>query len=161
MFFKVIYSGTKDTKFQWIPSHCGVMGNEMADYLAKKGTKISQTSACKLTYHPATLKIKRAIQVDLSEYYNIQSQHKSWGKIVENRNIDPDFPRRDEVATFRLITGHDCLAAHLHRLSLYPSPTCVLCKEENSVMNQDHFLKCTVLNTENIPSIAKLYWDAR
>jgi hypothetical protein len=27
-------------------------------------------------------------------------------------------------------------------------------------MNQNH-LKCTVLNTENTPSIAKLYWDAR
>jgi hypothetical protein len=53
------------------------------------------------------------------------------------------------------------LAAHLCRLSLYPSPMCVLCKEENSVMNQDLLLKCTVLNTENTPSIAKLYWDDR
>jgi hypothetical protein len=133
------------------------MGNEMADYLAKKGTKISQTSVCKLTFHSAKLKIKRGIQVDLSEYYTIQSQHKSWGKIVENRNIVPDFPRRDAVATSRLITGHDCLAAHLYRLSLCPSSMCVLCREENSVMNQYHLLKCTVLNTENTPSIAKLY----
>jgi hypothetical protein len=78
------------------------MGNEMADYLAKKGIKISQTSACKLTFHSGKLKIKRGIQVDLSEYYTIQSQHKSWGKIVENRNIVPDFPRRAAVATFQL-----------------------------------------------------------
>jgi hypothetical protein len=28
-------------------------------------------------------------------------------------------------------------------------------------MNQDHLLKRTVLNTENTPSIAKLYRDAR
>jgi hypothetical protein len=104
------------------------MGNEMADYLAKKGTKISQTSACKLTFHSAKLKIKRVIQVNLSEYYTIQSQHKSWSKIAENRNRVPDFPRRDAVATFRLITSHDCLAAHLYRLSLYPSPMCVLCR---------------------------------
>jgi hypothetical protein len=58
----------KDIKFQWIPSHFGVMGNEMSDYLAKKGTKISQTSACKLTFHTAKLRIKRCILVDLSEY---------------------------------------------------------------------------------------------
>jgi ribonuclease HI len=89
----------KDTKFQWIPSHCGVMGNEIADYLAKKGTKISQTSACKLTFHSAKLKIKRGIQVGLSEYYTIQSQDKSWGKIVGNRNTVPDFLRRAAVAT--------------------------------------------------------------
>jgi hypothetical protein len=56
------------------------MANEMADYLAKRGTKISQISACKLTFHSVKLKIKRGIQVDLSEYYTIQSQHKSWAK---------------------------------------------------------------------------------
>jgi hypothetical protein len=37
-------------------SHYVVMGNEMADYLAKKGIKISQTSACKLIFHSAKLK---------------------------------------------------------------------------------------------------------
>jgi hypothetical protein len=36
-----------------------------------------------------------------------------------------------------------------------------LCREENSIMNQDHLLKCTVLNTQNTLPIAKLYWDAR
>jgi hypothetical protein len=87
---------------------------------------LSQTSACKLTFHSAKSKIKRGIQVDVSEYYAIQSQHKSWGKIVENRNIVPDFPRGDAVATFQLIASHDCLAAHLYRLSLYPSPMCLM-----------------------------------
>jgi hypothetical protein len=97
---KLLQGLQKDIKCQWIPYHCGVMGNEMADYLAKKGTKINQTSVCKLIFHSAKLKIKRCIQVDLLEYYTIQSQHKSWGKIVENRNIIPDFPRGDAVAIF-------------------------------------------------------------
>jgi hypothetical protein len=60
---------------------------------------------CKLTFHSAKSKIKRGIQVDLSEYYTIQSQQKSWGKIV-------DFPRGDAVTIFQLITSHDCLVAH-------------------------------------------------
>jgi hypothetical protein len=63
------------------------------------------------------------------------------------------------VVTFHLITGHDSLAAHLHRLSSYPSPVCVLCSEENSISNKDHLKECTILNTENI--IVKIYWDAR
>jgi hypothetical protein len=48
----------------------------------------------------------------------------------------------DAMAIFRLITGHDYFAAHLYRLLLYLSPVCVLCREENSIMNQDH-LKCS------------------
>jgi hypothetical protein len=84
------------------------MGNEMADYLAKKGTKISQTSACKLTFYSAKLKMKRGIQFDLSEYYAIQSQHKSWGKIVENRNIVPDFPRGKGAVYHLLYVSHTC-----------------------------------------------------
>jgi ribonuclease HI len=68
---KLLQGLQKDIKCQWILSHCGVMGNEMADYLAKKGTKISQTSAFKLTFHSDKLKIKRGIQVDLSESYTI------------------------------------------------------------------------------------------
>jgi hypothetical protein len=80
--------------------------------------------------------------------------------ITSNRNIDPDIQRGDAMATFRLITGHDFLVIHLYRLLLYPYPMCVLCRKENSAMNQGHLLKCTVLNTGNTPSIVKLYWDA-
>jgi hypothetical protein len=66
------------------------VGNKRADYLAR--TKVSQTSACKLTFHSAKLRVRKSIQADLSEYYAIQSQHKSWDRIVKNRNIIPDFP---------------------------------------------------------------------
>jgi hypothetical protein len=72
------------------------------------------------------------------ENYAIQSQHESWDEIVKNRNMIPDFPRGDAVANFRLITGHDCLAAHLQRLLIYSSPMCILCNEEKSIMNKDH-----------------------
>jgi hypothetical protein len=62
------------------------------------------------------------------------------------------------VATFPFITVHNCLAADLYRLSIYPSPVCALCTEENSVMNEDLLQKCTVLSTED--NIVKIYWDA-
>jgi ribonuclease HI len=52
---KLLKGLQKDIKFQWIPSHCDV-GNETADYLAKKGMKTSQTSACKLRFHSAPLR---------------------------------------------------------------------------------------------------------
>jgi hypothetical protein len=63
------------------------------------------------------------------------------------------------MATFCLITGHDCFVAYSHRLLIYPSPVCVLCSEQNSLTNKDHLKKCIVLNTEN--NIVKTYRDAR
>ncbi|GFS62577.1 hypothetical protein TNCV_1263301 [Trichonephila clavipes] len=33
---------------QWIPAHCGIERNERADFLAKKGTTILDTSVCTL-----------------------------------------------------------------------------------------------------------------
>jgi hypothetical protein len=96
---------------------------------------IIKTFTCKLSFHSAKLKIKRSTEADLSRYYTTQSQHKPWNKTPKNRYTIPDSPWDDAVATIPLINGHDCLAAHLHRLSTYPSPICILCKEENSIMN--------------------------
>jgi ribonuclease HI len=87
---KLLTGLQKDTKFQWIPSYSGVVGNEIADYLAKKETAISQMLTCK-PFH-CQLKIKRSIQADFSKYYTTQSQHKPWNKTDENRYIIPDSP---------------------------------------------------------------------
>ncbi|GFW81439.1 hypothetical protein TNCV_377871 [Trichonephila clavipes] len=45
--------------FQWVPSHCGLWGNERADFLAEKGTGILQNFRRDLTLHSAKLEIKR------------------------------------------------------------------------------------------------------
>jgi hypothetical protein len=52
-----------DIKFLWIPSHCSIVANKTAEYPAKKGIKISQTSACKLRFHSATLREKLAFKL--------------------------------------------------------------------------------------------------
>jgi hypothetical protein len=80
--------------------------------------------------------------------------------MVKNKNIIPDFPKGDAVATFQLITSHDFSAAHLHKLLIYPSPMCVLCKE-NFIINQDYLPNCRVLNPGNNQPIVELHGDAR
>lgn len=60
------------------------------------------------------------------------------------------------LPTFMCITGHDCPVAHSYRLSIYPTPRCVSCKED-----QDHVPDCTVLNFGNTQSLVTLHWEAR
>ena len=70
-------------------------------------------------------------------------------------------PRREAVATFRLATGHDYLAAHLQKINILPSANCTICQEEDSVMNDAHLPQCPVLNPDKMKNIIQLYWEAR
>ena len=42
-------------------------------------------------------------------------------------------PRKSAVAKFRLITGHDCLRRHLHKIGVFTSANCVLCSKEEEM----------------------------
>ncbi|GFT58083.1 uncharacterized protein TNCV_722621 [Trichonephila clavipes] len=70
----------------------------------------------------------------------------------------PSSPRAAAVAKFRLLTGHDCLCAHLFRFNLVTSPICVLC-DTGQDMTAAHLDECSALNDLNC--IVKRYWRAR
>ncbi|GFV67737.1 uncharacterized protein LOC103524116 [Trichonephila clavipes] len=104
--------------FQWVPSHCGLWGNERADFLAKKGT---------------------ASRV---------ARDKPWSTLCKKSHGIPSSPRAAAVAKFRLLTGHDCLCAHLFRFNLVTSPICVLC-DTGQDMTAAHLDECSALNDLN------------
>ena len=60
-----LQQNNKSITIQWIPSHCGLNGNERADLLAKKGTTIMQIRKYKISY----LGIKRIINYKFKEEY--------------------------------------------------------------------------------------------
>jgi hypothetical protein len=64
------------------------------------------------------------------------------------------------VTNFRLNTGHDCLAAHLHCIKFFNHNYCTICQLVNTAMDKDHLLVCPKLDhiSNELP---KLYWDAR
>jgi hypothetical protein len=69
----------------------------------------------------------------------------------------------EAVARFRLKTGHDCLAAHLHKIKVYSSDECTLCRIQGTSINAGHLLNCRKLDSsaQTAGDIAKMYWDAR
>ena len=142
-----------DTSPLWTP--------EMADSLAKKGTTILQKPTSILSFHSAKLIINKIIKTQTQEKLKSDSTSKPWSILFDKSSV-PEGPRQEAVAIFRLITGHDCLAAHLHKISIFNSPKCVLCNEEDSVMDKNHLQMCSSLKTiPDLDNLSKLYWEAR
>jgi len=94
------------TVLQWIPSHCGVYGNEQADILAKHGAKQQQ----------------KENPVSLAEMKNIIKSLYRKPKLQDSYH---HLSRPEQTVIFRLRTGHNRLNKHLNRvMKVVPSPMC-------------------------------------
>ncbi|KAJ4452169.1 hypothetical protein ANN_03687 [Periplaneta americana] len=153
-----LISLNKRIVFQWIPSHCGILGNENVDALAKKGSTATYRPVSKSTYYSVKRFIK-STYLDFNKQNLItKSQEKKWNSLHHNPQLIPNLPRKSSVAAFRLATGHDCLAKHLHRIGIYQSPNCPLCNS-NQEMDSEHLKICaSVAGHDNI---CEKYWSAR
>ncbi|GFU89049.1 membrane-associated tyrosine- and threonine-specific cdc2-inhibitory kinase [Trichonephila clavipes] len=134
--------------FQWVPSHCGLWGNERADFWQKKGTGIFQNFRRDLTLHSAKLEIKRIFRESFRLTASRVARDKPWSTLCKKSHGIPSSPRAATVAKFRLLTGHDCLCAHLFRFNLVTSPIWVLC-DTGQDMTAAHLDECSALNDLN------------
>ncbi|GFV93312.1 uncharacterized protein TNCV_3685351 [Trichonephila clavipes] len=76
------------------------------------------------------------------------ARDKPWSTLYKKSHGIPSSPRAAAVAKFRLLTGHDCLWAHLFRFNLVTSPICVLC-DTGQDMTAAHLDECSALNDLN------------
>ena len=94
------------TVLQWIPSHCGIEGNDKADDLAKLGAAKEQEDNA----------------VSLAELNTIT---KALFRTPAEKDSLYLLTRPEQVTIFRLRTGHNRLNKHLHaKLKVVPSPMC-------------------------------------
>ncbi|GFS78425.1 uncharacterized protein LOC103524116 [Trichonephila clavipes] len=100
--------------FQWVPSHCGLWGNERADLLAKKGTGILQNFRGDLTLHSAKLEIKRIFRESFRLTASRVARDKPWSTLL----ISPICVLCD--------TGQDMTAAHLDECSALNDLNCIV-----------------------------------
>jgi hypothetical protein len=111
---------TLRTVLQWIPSHCGVHGNEHADGLAKHGAGQQHQE------NPVCLTEMKTIIISL---FKTPQQQDSYHQLT----------RSDQTTIFRLRTGHNRLEQHLNRvMKIIPSPMCSCGEAEKDIA---HILK--------------------
>ena len=122
------------TVIQWIPSHCGINGNEKADKLAKEGAQQQQVenSVC---------------------YTEMKTIIKSLHNTPQKQDNYHQLNRFEQTTIFRLRTGHNRLNQHLHRvLKVVPSPMRPCGEAEQ---NTEHFLQTCKLHQAQREKI----WD--
>ncbi|GFX04485.1 uncharacterized protein LOC103524116 [Trichonephila clavipes] len=100
--------------FQWVPSHCGLWGNERADFLAKKGTGILQNFRRDLTLNSAKLEIKRIFRESF--------------RLTASR-VARDKPWMTSPICVLCDTGQDMTAAHLDECSALNDLNCIVKSE--------------------------------
>ena len=88
---------------QWIPAHCGIQGNEQADWPAREGGQLEQEDRY-TTYTDEKTIIKTLSKNKWKQQHPNSNQSDSLHKLN----------RTEQVILFRLRTGHNRLNAHMY-----------------------------------------------
>lgn len=99
---------------QWIPAHRGIRGNEMADRLAKEGSKMEQPPVG-LSYRETKALIKNRWT---------KKATCSQGNYKPHQDPLHLLTRSQQTTIFRLRTGHCRLRAHMRRIGVADSAVC-------------------------------------
>ena len=91
-------------ELQWVPAHCGLNGNEVADALAKRGAAEEQFDKT-TTYAEEKTIIKSCQKTKWKKQHPNNNQADAYYKLS----------RQEQVIIFRLRTDHNRLKHHIHK----------------------------------------------
>ena len=96
--------GTESCAIQWVPGHCDLEGNDIADRLAREGSEMDQQVE-EITFQEAKTMIRSKGRTKW------QAKHPKYDRRDAIRRLD----RKGQTCIFRLRTGHNRLRHHMHK----------------------------------------------
>lgn len=139
---------TSEVWIQWIPSHVGLQGNEIADALANEAHDQNQTVSNKILLEDGVVQFKNQKYADFDHWYQITSIEKGH-KYYEYQNKITTKPwfynlkiNGPNLRTMnRLLCGHDYSGYWLGVMKIKDSSLCDVCAVDNTASHI--ILECT------------------
>ena len=149
---------------QWIPSHRGIVGNNIADLVAKEACSYSNTTFLPLIFKDnLNLLNSKIFNNKIVHWQNVKAKLKfyksvpdikSWEWVTHNK-------RSYDVLLARFRSGCTDLNEHLYKIKLETSPFCKFCTNETETM-EHYIFNCTKYDnhrTKLVEELAKLNID--
>ena len=117
-------TGDTHIKFCWIPAHAGIMGNELADCVAKRATSRAPIQM-NLPYSDYLPRIRASIRNKWQSQWDLEAQNKLRLIHPSIRRWESSYHKRRRYETIltRLRIGH-CNFSHVHLMKKEPQPRC-------------------------------------
>lgn len=118
----------------WIPGHCGVRGNEIADSLAKEAVRTGRDTQLRIPVNEFRNIWKEQLFEDFNSWAVASSAIKGafffgnfHNKSKRTWFESGKFNRKTIVVTNRLRSGHSSLRSNLYRFKIVDTPFCTIC----------------------------------
>lgn len=129
-----------DITFQWLPSHCGILGNEHADAAARTAHEDGVQESIPLSRTDAAMKIREIANEDIKSLWNTPSlQHTRLHRLDPCRRLRPPsgLSRLEATVLCRLWLGVAFTKSFAFRIGMAESAACSQCDSEETI---DHVL---------------------
>jgi hypothetical protein len=118
--------------FQWVPSHCEILGNDEADRLAKAIHTVIDQPIIDIPLPQSYMKkcLLESVIKKYDTYWHTISHTTHLGNIKDKFETWHRFTlhdRHSDVVITRLRLGHSRLRGHLYRIGLVDDPNCAQC----------------------------------